>query len=555
MAARDAGAEVRVVVLYRPVPPRATRPRDMPRALRTLTARVLNSPAELGECFAPLLSLRDDADAAVRSVLAGWLPRVVQQHGEALQPALSAAIALLRDASPTVARAALLGAAILFRSALVQASQQEQFPAFTAARVLCASACLLVRSDNDGVRLQALKFIESAVLLLTAALGAHSDESGVAAGVQPLQPHSALSPAELNRDLRTYLGARSVPSSLRPLLTSLADELLACSKRRHAGPFTVVLVATYANLSRLRPPLCSELLPPLLQLASSVVSAPANAQSASVRHALKTSQLQLLRSGLQAEWQERVAASLSALGHEEAAASVLRQLERSLKRGRAQTERVEAEAAAEDVDEDSSLFEEDAKRQRTEQPAQSPDDAPPTDAGLLRQIVAAVASLVAASDWATLQAFVTKLTPGVVADVVLQNLQSLAPLPPPVDAAFPVGFAAGVLELFSAAGPTSEPSESVAQLAPPEADAAAEVDAPKPAPAVAVALSSEQRLAQRREAFRRILRVENRTLVTGAFCRMQPSILFTDPLLQPVALPSSVARSCRACWSRKPTPR
>ena len=39
IAARDAGADVRVVVLYRPVPPRATRPREVPRALRTLTAQ------------------------------------------------------------------------------------------------------------------------------------------------------------------------------------------------------------------------------------------------------------------------------------------------------------------------------------------------------------------------------------------------------------------------------------------------------------------------------------------------------------------------------------
>jgi teichuronic acid biosynthesis glycosyltransferase TuaC len=39
LAARDAGADVRVVVLYRPVPPRATRPRDAPRALATLMAQ------------------------------------------------------------------------------------------------------------------------------------------------------------------------------------------------------------------------------------------------------------------------------------------------------------------------------------------------------------------------------------------------------------------------------------------------------------------------------------------------------------------------------------
>ena len=36
LAARDAGAEVRVIVLHRPVPPRATSPREAPRALATM---------------------------------------------------------------------------------------------------------------------------------------------------------------------------------------------------------------------------------------------------------------------------------------------------------------------------------------------------------------------------------------------------------------------------------------------------------------------------------------------------------------------------------------
>jgi teichuronic acid biosynthesis glycosyltransferase TuaC len=36
LAARDAGADVRVIVLHRPVPPRATRARDAPRALATM---------------------------------------------------------------------------------------------------------------------------------------------------------------------------------------------------------------------------------------------------------------------------------------------------------------------------------------------------------------------------------------------------------------------------------------------------------------------------------------------------------------------------------------
>src|SRR4029453_16019632 len=39
LAARDAGADVRVLVLHRPVPPRSTRLREAPRALRTLASQ------------------------------------------------------------------------------------------------------------------------------------------------------------------------------------------------------------------------------------------------------------------------------------------------------------------------------------------------------------------------------------------------------------------------------------------------------------------------------------------------------------------------------------
>jgi teichuronic acid biosynthesis glycosyltransferase TuaC len=39
LAARDAGADVRVIVLHRPMPPRATRPRDAPRAIAALLAQ------------------------------------------------------------------------------------------------------------------------------------------------------------------------------------------------------------------------------------------------------------------------------------------------------------------------------------------------------------------------------------------------------------------------------------------------------------------------------------------------------------------------------------
>jgi len=204
-------------------------------------------------------------------------------------------------------------------------SNPELLAGWGAARALCANASLLVRNESHGVRMQALKFLEAAVLLHTAALGGHADESGVAEGVHPSHANSFLSTSELNRDLRAYL-----------------DELQACAARPNSGPFMLVLVSVLGNLARLRPPLCGELLPPLLQLASAVASAPDSSQTASVIHAFKLSAVLLLRSGVQVEWRDPVVAALSALGHEEAAASALRQLERSLKRERTQAERCAA---------------------------------------------------------------------------------------------------------------------------------------------------------------------------------------------------------------------
>jgi hypothetical protein len=85
---------------------------------------------------------------------------------------------------------------------------------WTGARGLCATACLQVRADDDGVRLQALKFLEAVILMFTASLGSHVDETGVAAGVSPLPQNSLLQPADLNRDLRIYLGASAMPALL-----------------------------------------------------------------------------------------------------------------------------------------------------------------------------------------------------------------------------------------------------------------------------------------------------------------------------------------------------
>ena len=250
--------------------------------------------------------------------------------------------ALCREARPTHASASATRSRLLFPQTVMTARPEVQ-QVWTGARGLCATACLQVRADDDGVRLQALKFLEAVILMFTASLGSHGDESGVAAGVVPLPQHSLLQPADLNRDLRIYLGAScdAPPCCASQPLTRAApaDELLACVGRQPVGPFQVVLVTTLASIARLRAPLCGEMLPPLLQLVPAQSSGSQGAQAASVRHALKHAFIHLLRSGVP-EWQDRLLAAMRGMGYEDEAIAALRQSERiAAKRERSQAER------------------------------------------------------------------------------------------------------------------------------------------------------------------------------------------------------------------------
>ncbi|HEX7300676.1 MAG TPA: glycosyltransferase [Solirubrobacteraceae bacterium] len=87
LAARDAGAEVRVLVLHRPVPPRATRRRDAPRALATLL-------------FQPRHATLDGLPVDYVPFLAPPRPRSYGAWGAWAAPSLAVALRRLRRRFP-----------------------------------------------------------------------------------------------------------------------------------------------------------------------------------------------------------------------------------------------------------------------------------------------------------------------------------------------------------------------------------------------------------------------------------------------------------------------
>lgn len=203
-----------------------------------------------------------------------------------------------------------------------------------------------------------------------------------------------------------------------------------------------------------------------------------------------------------------------------------------------------------------------AKKACTE--AASGDVAPATDARLLAQVVSALGALASGGDLAMLNTFITQLHPTVLADVVLVNMEHLPPLPPAAaahagtDVAMP-----GLAALFSsaAAPPAPVPPPAVAHMArAPDSDtnltqlAGAAVAAAPPAPLVAQQLGSDARAAQRRAAAARILRGDERKIVTGVvLCVAHSRCVCRGPPMTRAAGVRSLRRRClsmrgaRAC--------
>ncbi|HEU4977704.1 MAG TPA: glycosyltransferase [Solirubrobacteraceae bacterium] len=84
IVARDAGADVRVLVLHRPVPPRATRARDVPRALATLARQ-------------PRRATLDGIEVQYVRFLAPPRPRSYGSWGAWAAPSLARALRDLRE--------------------------------------------------------------------------------------------------------------------------------------------------------------------------------------------------------------------------------------------------------------------------------------------------------------------------------------------------------------------------------------------------------------------------------------------------------------------------
>ena len=136
---------------------------------------IRKDPSLLGEFLEPLLELQVDPAAAVRKTLVSLCEEIATGNPQHLARCIATLRALLKDAAPAVVKQAAKASGPVFREALIEAATKGEGPRvpkevtdmWTAAKALKDDVRRLVLADrvNDGVRMQAVKFLELAVVL------------------------------------------------------------------------------------------------------------------------------------------------------------------------------------------------------------------------------------------------------------------------------------------------------------------------------------------------------------------------------------------------------
>lgn len=211
------------------------------------------------------------AEAATVAEHAGCASRT------ALRQALYTHSSLIRDEAPDVSKRALRSASVLFRKAFLVAAlepgNQDASELLRATNSLKDQIVTVTMTHkSSGVRVHAVKFVESVCALFTAGCGAgllHDTTSDAytcdgfdAAGTGG---HEALV---------SQKGLLSEAEKLVGLLSSLTKP---SNVEKLPGPLIITLIGALANLSRNRQQLVHKSLPPLLELGRSLSTEGANA--------------------------------------------------------------------------------------------------------------------------------------------------------------------------------------------------------------------------------------------------------------------------------------
>ncbi|XP_055603374.1 symplekin-like [Uranotaenia lowii] len=265
---------------------------------------VLHSDIELlMEFLENILAFGHDSNQEVRKSVAGFIEEVCKMNINLLPKVVNNLFGLLRDSAPSVTKRVIQGCGAIYRQALqwicsLSDITEEVEQAWNTLCLVKASILDMIDNDNDGIRTNAIKFLEGVVILQT-----YPDEDS------------------MKRD--NDFSLENVPLTLKiARRRKLEDEavnifelLLQFHGASHISSVNLIAcTGTLCIIAKMRPSMMSQVVEALKNLHSNLPPTLTNSQVSSVRKNLKMQFLNLLKHPSCYEHQTSIAHILQDLG-------------------------------------------------------------------------------------------------------------------------------------------------------------------------------------------------------------------------------------------------
>ncbi|XP_040172617.1 symplekin [Anopheles arabiensis] len=257
----------------------------------------------LNEFLENMLVLAHDPVAEVRKAIAGFIDEICKQHIAMLPKVVGPMFSLLRDSAPVVTKRVIQGCGSIYRLAIQWICQLDDIPeeveqAWNTLCLMKISILDMIDHDNDGIRTNAIKFLEGVVILQT-----YPDEDS-----QKRENDFSLEDVPLTmKQIRRR--------KLEDEATNIFELLLQFHGASHISSVNLIAcTGTLCTIAKLRPSTMTRVVEALKHLHSNLPPTLTNSQVSSVRKNLKMQFLNLLKHPASFEHQATIAQILVDLG-------------------------------------------------------------------------------------------------------------------------------------------------------------------------------------------------------------------------------------------------
>ncbi|XP_058822982.1 symplekin isoform X2 [Topomyia yanbarensis] len=265
---------------------------------------IIHSDAELLlEFLDNILAFAHDPNQDVRKSVAGFIEEVCKSNINFLPNVVNTLFALLRDSAPSVSKRVIQGCGTIYKQALIWICSltditEEVEQAWNTLCLIKASILDMIDNDNDGIRTNAIKFLEGVVILQT-----YPDED-------TMKRENDFSLENIPLTLKIARRRK-----LEDEAVNIFELLLQFHAASHISSMNLqACTGTLCLIARMRPSMMNQVVEALKNLHSNLPPTLSNFQVSSVRKNLKLRFLDLLKHPACFEHQTSIAQILQDLG-------------------------------------------------------------------------------------------------------------------------------------------------------------------------------------------------------------------------------------------------